>query len=177
MMSSRFAAIFLSFFLLASLHNPKNGTAAPRRKTAAPTPSAPVALPAGCTDLVPPLALRRSTLLRIADAGVGRFLQNVRLSVHREAGRYLGWRLDRLFPDNPCMSVLDLHPGDIVIRINRRGLQRPENAHTILQALRTDRALTIEYLRGKTPLILSIPILDDPARAPTPPHPVPPVGR
>ncbi len=93
-------------------------------------------------------AIRRADLLAVLDAGLGRFLQGVETEASLVDGRFVGFRLVSLYPDDPRFRGIDLAPGDVVVRVNGLSVERPEQAFQAWDGLRVASQLLIEYLRA-----------------------------
>ena len=132
-------------------------------KAAPPATTAPpgaVGAPATCAEFARPGVLRRTSVVRAVDGGLGRWLSQVRVTAVRQSGRFGGWQILRLYPDDPCYQGVDLRPGDVVTRVNGNQLERPEQANVVFQGLRAARALDIELLRDGQPRRVSLAIAD-----------------
>jgi type II secretory pathway component PulC len=99
-------------------------------------------------------------LVAAIDAGLGRWLKGVDVEPARQAGRFRGWIVRRVHPDDPCYKSVDLVPGDLVLRVNGRAIERPEQANEVFSGLRTARTLTVDYLRDDRPRTLRFAISD-----------------
>jgi type II secretory pathway component PulC len=118
-----------------------------------------------CADLVEGRAIRRSALVRAVDAGLGFWLRGVEVAPHRVGGRFGGWRVRKIHAGDPCFALVDIRPGDIVVRVNRRTLERPEEAHALWESLRAAPAVTVELVREGERRTLTLPVADE-AEAP-----------
>ncbi len=94
------------------------------------------------------------------ERGLGRFLQGVETEPFRENGRFVGFRLVTFYPDDPGLSSLDLHAGDVVLRVNGQPIERPEQASRVWDSLRVASELVVEYRRGDEPRELRFTIVD-----------------
>lgn len=104
--------------------------------------------------------IARAELLPILDAGLGRFLQGVETEPDLRDGRFVGFRLARLYPADPRFRSLDLGPGDTIVRVNGQPVERPEQALRVWNSLRVASELWIEYLREGEPRELRFAIVD-----------------
>jgi hypothetical protein len=132
---------------------------------AAPVPvAAPVAKaePAACTAFAKPGVLKRSAVVRVADAGIGQWLAGG-AEVQRKIVKlkFQGWEIRRLYAGDPCYQMVDLRPLDVVTAINGKSIERPEQAFDVLTALRTAPELVVDYLREGQPKKLTFPIQND----------------
>lgn len=89
--------------------------------------------------------IERARLDRVLAGGLGRFLQHVRTEPHLEDGRFVGFRLTEM--DEELFGGVDLSPGDTLISVNGRSIERPEQALQVWNGLRVASELTVEYLR------------------------------
>ena len=104
--------------------------------------------------------IARADLVPVLDAGLGRFLQGVSTEASLVDGRFVGFRILSLYPNDPRFRGVDLHPGDVVTRINGTSIERPEEAFQVWNSLRVSSELMIEYLRDGQRRELRYPIVD-----------------
>lgn len=119
--------------------------------TSAPA-TASAAEPSVETPSMPPQPRRegeitREELLPILEGGLGRFLGGVGTEPEIEAGRFVGWRIVRLYPDDPRFQGIALQPGDVVTRVNALPIERPEQAFQVWDGLRVASELVVDYRR------------------------------
>jgi hypothetical protein len=125
-----------------------------------PPPPAPE--PATCTAFVRPGVLRRSAVLRVVDAGIGRWLSGGAEVERRIAkARFQGWEIHRLYSGDPCYATVNLRPRDVVIRVNGKPIEKPEQAFDVLTSLRTAPELVVDFLRDGQPQKLTLQIADE----------------
>jgi hypothetical protein len=129
------------------------GTAAAPDEAATPAPDVCAARPGGDR-------LRRSSLVKTIDAGLGRWLQTVSVDPKVERGRFRGWIVRSLPAGDPCYAGVDLRADDVVVRVNGRSIERPEQAHELWVSLRSSPALVIDFLRAGQPRTLRFAIVD-----------------
>jgi type II secretory pathway component PulC len=153
-----FAMRALALLLLASACGGGSSSSATTDTTA----SAPENEPAAETYASPTTegAIARAELLPVLDAGFGRFLQGVQTEPHLEGDRFVGFRITRMYPDDPRFSSLELQPGDTVVRVNASPIERPEQALAVWNGLRVASELVIEYRRGEEARELRFAIVD-----------------
>jgi type II secretory pathway component PulC len=132
-------------------------------QSAAPAPApTPIAKPEPtCTAFAKPGVLKRSAVVRVADAGIGQWLAGG-AEVQRKIAKmkFQGWEIRRLYPGDPCYQMVDLRPMDVVTALNGKSVERPEQAFEVLTALRTAPELVVDYLREGQPKKLTFPIAD-----------------
>jgi S1-C subfamily serine protease len=133
---------------------------APSPAARPPQPPAPDPVP--CTAFVKPGVLKRSAVLRVVDAGIGRWLSGG-AEVERKIAksRFQGWEIRRMYSGDPCYGAVDLRPGDVVIRVNGQPIEKPEQAFDVLTSLRTAPELVVDFLRDGRPQKLTLPIVDE----------------
>lgn len=129
------------------------------RSVATPEPST-EATPTAPAEIASRGTIVRGDLIAVLDAGLGRFLQGVTTEPHMEGGRFIGFRLIRLYPDDPRFASLELQPGDTVTRINGIAIERPEHALEAWSSLRVASQLLVEYLHDGEPRELRFEIVD-----------------
>jgi S1-C subfamily serine protease len=107
----------------------------------------PSSTPAGCAARVGSDGLRRSALKRTVDAGLGRWLQTVSVDPLLARGHFRGWIIRSFNSDDTCYAGVDLRAGDVVTRVNGRGVEHPEEALEVWTKLPTSSELVIDFLR------------------------------
>jgi len=105
--------------------------------------------------------VRRATLIRTLDAGLGTWLRGVDVEGKVERGHFQGWLVRSVYGGDPCWADIDLRPGDVVVRINRRPIERPEEAQAVWTGLRTSGEILVEFVRDGRPRTLRFTISDD----------------
>jgi len=95
------------------------------------------------------------------------FLAQVRVTPASLEGRFVGFRLEELFPGDPRFAGLDLHPGDVITRVNGRPIESPDQFLGLWESLKTSPSLAVEYLRGGMVRVLRWQIVDDRVLQPT----------
>ncbi len=106
--------------------------------------------------------ISRGELVPVLDEGLGRFLQHVETEPVFHKGAFVGFRIVSLFPGEPAFASLDLRPGDTVTKVNGRPIERPEQAASVWESLRTASALVVDYQRAGQRLALRFAIVDEP---------------
>jgi len=106
----------------------------------------------------PVTALKRSDVRGAIAQGLGVFLQNVSVDDYpvMQNGKFYGFKIKELNPD----WIVDLHPGDVVTRINGVVPERPDDADTAFRALEKAKTLKVDFEREGKPRTLELPIVD-----------------
>lgn len=91
-----------------------------------------------------PRAALRAELQR----GIGAFLRHVRAKPAIVRGRFAGWRVIELFKQRPEIHVVALRPGDTVLKVNGRSVERPEQLKYVWDRLAEASELVIEIERN-----------------------------
>jgi type II secretory pathway component PulC len=104
-------------------------------------------------------SLKRSQVQNAIRHGVGMFLRNVEVDEWpaMKNGKFYGWRVKAINPD----WILDLMPGDVVLRINGMPIEHPEEADAALKSLDTAPSLKVDIERNGQPRTLELPINGD----------------
>jgi type II secretory pathway component PulC len=105
--------------------------------------------------------LKRQAVNRAVDGGLGRWLAGVQVDASVQKGRFRGWVIRSLYPDDPCYREVDLRPGDVVVRINGKSVERPEQANEVFLSLRSAPEVMVELVRSGAPVKLSFPIAEE----------------
>jgi hypothetical protein len=90
----------------------------------------------------------RAGLVAILDQGLGRFLTHVRLEPALSAGKFQGFRVGAL---DPAWQGVGLESGDVITRVNGQPIERPEQALSAFESLRTASEVKVDLLRGGVP--------------------------
>ena len=106
----------------------------------------------GVDDSLPPEVnagvIPRAQFRAVLQAGIGRFLRQVRIEPALAGGRFIGWRVLELFRGQREVRVQVLRPGDTVLRVNGRSIERPEEFKAVWDSLPDARELVLEIKRG-----------------------------
>ncbi len=107
--------------------------------------------------------LERSEVDAVLNAGPQEFIKHVRVSPALLAGKFIGFRLVEFFPGDPRFARVDLHPGDVVTRVNGLPIERPEQVMKVWETLKVADELKVEYIRGGMVKVLRWKIVDSKA--------------
>jgi S1-C subfamily serine protease len=78
----------------------------------------------------------------------------VRVKATFRRGRFFGWRVLAYSGPGP------VQPGDIVVRVNRHSVERPNQFMKVWEQLPDQPELVVEMVRGGRRLTLRYPIVD-----------------
>jgi S1-C subfamily serine protease len=112
-------------------------------------PPAPLAPERHCTSFKSPGVIKRSAVVEVVDAGLGRWLSGVSIERKLEKRRFAGWTIHSLHLANPCYAAVDLRPGDVVVAVNgrTRELERPDTVFVVWNELKTAKAIEVVFVR------------------------------
>jgi type II secretory pathway component PulC len=102
--------------------------------------------------------ISRSDMNRVLAAGPAALLAQVVTDPVRENGRFVGFRIAQFKNGEP--TSIDLKTGDVILLVNGRKIERPENYFQIFEELRVASELRFKILRGGEELELSYSIVD-----------------
>ena len=132
----------------------------PPTPVAAPPPPPPA--PPPCTAFVRPGVLRRSAVDRTVRAGLGPWLHGgVVVDPAMDKKRFRGWIIRSLYPNDPCYQLVDLRPGDVVLKVNGKSIERPEAADEVFRSMSSAPALVVEFLRAGAPMKLTFQLAEE----------------
>jgi hypothetical protein len=89
--------------------------------------------------------LTREGLVAILDQGLGRFLQHVKLEPSMETGKFRGFRVAAI---DPAWQGVGIQSGDVITRVNGHPIERPEQALTAFESLRTASEVKVDLTRA-----------------------------
>ena len=124
---------------------------------------APAPAPPSCTAFVRPGVLRRSALQRTSRGTLGAWLHDgpVLVDPLMEKKRFRGWIIRTLYPNDPCYQLVDLRPGDVVLKVNGKSIERPEAADEVFRSVGSSPALEVDFLREGAPMKLTFQIAEE----------------
>lgn len=103
--------------------------------------------------------LKRSEVRAAIGRGVGWFLRNFELDEWPAMtnGKFRGWRIKSVNPE----LIIDVMPGDVILRVNGMPIEHPEEADAALRSLEKASSLKVEMERNGQPRTLELPIVED----------------
>lgn len=133
-------------------------TAACGSPSPAPPSSAPPAQTAAAPSKARELVVTRASVRETVQGGLGAFLAGVRLEdepVYRD-GRFHGFRLVSLAEP---LTRSGLTKGDVIVRVNGRSIERPEQALAVFREAAGEPAIVVDFERDGAAAQLRIPIV------------------
>lgn len=98
-------------------------------------------------DVISGGAIARADLNAVIQAGIPTFLQRVRTEPHTDGRRFVGWRLVSIFND-PAFALGPIRIGDVVLGVNGRTIERPEQFFAVWETLASASEITFQVLRA-----------------------------
>ena len=105
-------------------------------------------------------SIPRVDLVAMLEKGIPRFLQNIKVEPWLLDGRFVGWQVVSLFPDDPRFNRSSVRPGDVVIDVNGRSIQRPESLKVLWDGLASARNLRFTVFREGRTYVIDHEIID-----------------
>lgn len=103
--------------------------------------------------------IHRTILDETLSAGLGRFLQRVETEPAFSDGEFVGFRLVNL-TDTALFAGSGIEVGDVVLSVNGRPVERPEDALEVWSSLSVASEVVVVVQRGEAAHELRFPILD-----------------
>jgi S1-C subfamily serine protease len=137
------------------------------RQPGPPASEPPAASPVGAAPAPPPApvdvistgAIPRAELAAVLDAGPSSFFQALAIEPSFAQDRFDGWEIRKL-PVDGRFARVDLATGDVVVKVNGKLVQRPEEFQDLWESLRFAHELVVEYRRQGQPRELRFAITD-----------------
>lgn len=134
---------------------------APPAVQPAPSPvpdSAPIVV-VGERQLIQGGPILRVVILRALDAGLGHFLQQVRLTPALSNGKFVGHRVVE-FTKRELASQGHVQVGDIVTDVNGVSVAHPDDVLTVWNSLRSAKEINIDTIRGQQARRIRFVVID-----------------
>jgi S1-C subfamily serine protease len=123
--------------------------AAPPAPAAAHDPPMPAAAPAAAAGKgLRSGTIARDRLVAVLDAGPGMFLRQLEVAPRMVGDRFVGWQLVQLIDRTGPLGDVDVAPGDVLLAINGKPVERPDELQTLWDSLRTANELKAQLSRG-----------------------------
>ncbi len=102
--------------------------------------------------------IERASLNEVLERGLGAFLSGVEVQAYFANHGFAGWEVLRFWPKHNGYAKVDIRPGDVVIAINKRPLEKPDQVQRLWKELRTADRLVVSGHRLGTPFELRFKI-------------------
>ena len=111
----------------------------------------------------PPNTIFRSEVVRVTNFGPAYLLRELGPEPFRHAGRFVGWEITQVFPDDPelCAPGCDLKVGDVVLSVNGSRLETPQQLSDEFGKLPERSKLTVVSLRNEKRRSVTYTIVED----------------
>lgn len=104
--------------------------------------------------------IRRPDYDQLLAGPPGAFLALVPVTPAFESRRFIGWRIEAFFPGDPRLARVDVRVGDVVLRINGKSIEHPEQFIEVWREARGLSELRVDLLRDGLPRRLSFSIVE-----------------
>jgi S1-C subfamily serine protease len=129
-----------------------------------PVSPGPASMPASApaSQRAPTGVITKAELKGFLDRGMPAFIANVIVDRYPRARshRFRGWRILEFFPGDARFANVDIKPGDVVLNINERPIERPDQFVAVWESLKQARVVVVETKRGEKIRKLSWRIVD-----------------
>jgi hypothetical protein len=132
----------------------------PAPQPQAPPASAPASAPA--SQRVRTGVITQAELKGFLDRGMPAFIANVVVDRYprARAQRFRGWRIVEFFPGDQRFANVDIKPGDVILRVNERPIERPDQFVAAWGSLKLAKELVVETQRKGEVRVLRWKIVD-----------------
>ncbi len=130
------------------------GSAEPAPQAVAPQPSAPLETTPASAPASPSSSISRQVLKRVIGLGAQQFIRLIRVRAAFRGGRFFGWRVNAYNGPGP------IKPGDIVLKVNGRPIERPKQFMAVWNNLGKATEIVVALQRGGKLRTLRYPIID-----------------
>lgn len=138
----------------ASSTPPTESATSPAASSQAAGPEAPdpgASLSSAVATERPLNTIFRSEIEQALSRGPGYLLYELGPEPYRLSGKFVGWEITRVFPDEPdlCADGCDLQPGDIILSVNGDRLETPQALSNMLDTLPSMTKLVVKSIRNE----------------------------
>jgi hypothetical protein len=111
----------------------------------------------------PPATIYRSEIDRALRGGPGYLLRQLGPEPFRHQGRFVGWQLTRLFPDDRtlCAPGCDIQVGDVILAVAGDRLETPQALSKLLERLPELDQLEVHSLRNDNHRVVTYTLVED----------------
>ena len=99
--------------------------------------------------------IKRADYQRMLNRGPSYFIRQIKVTAIKANRKFVGFRLDMLFPNEPYFRTGEIRLGDVVQRVNGLPIGRPEQFMRVWTGLKNRRDLVVQILRNGEPLIVT----------------------
>ncbi|MGH1341163.1 MAG: hypothetical protein ACRBN8_06405 [Nannocystales bacterium] len=126
-------------------------TPAPERSQEAEAPDPGRTLAPAVASERPLNTIFRSEIDRALARGPGYLLYELGPEPYRLSGKFVGWEITKVFPDEPdlCSDGCDLQLGDIILSVNGDRLETPQALSNMVDALPSATKLVVKSIRDE----------------------------
>jgi type II secretory pathway component PulC len=103
-------------------------------------------------------SIPRAAFLKVLQEGIPRFLQKVSVEPQLDHGHFIGWRVVAFSSGDSRFVNSPIKPGDIVVAVNNRSIERPENLKEIWDGLEHADKLSFRILRDQKEFVIKFTI-------------------
>ncbi len=99
--------------------------------------------------------IQRKDYNRMLNRGASYFIRQIQVTPVKTEDQFIGFRLDKIFPNEPYFEQGEIRVGDIVQRVNGLPIGRPEQFMQVWVGLKQQQQLVIQIIRKGEPLIVT----------------------
>ena len=99
--------------------------------------------------------IQRKDYERMLDRGASYFIRQIQVTPIKHEEQFVGFRLDKIFPNEPYFEQGEIRVGDIVQRVNGLPIGRPEQFMQVWVGLKAKQQLIVQIIRKGEPLIVT----------------------
>ena len=92
--------------------------------------------------------LFKADVQKVLERGPQRFIASLRVAPHMNGKRFVGFRIDGFAPDSPLVNSRGVQPGDVILKVNREPVERPDQFMRAWEVVKGADTLEVEMLRA-----------------------------
>jgi type II secretory pathway component PulC len=98
----------------------------------------------------PPATIFRDEIARATNGGRPAYLlRQLKPVAHRPRGKFLGWEIQEVWPEDPELAAqCDLRAGDVIVAVNGLSMEFPDDIAKLMKKLETASELRVRRLRN-----------------------------
>ncbi len=98
----------------------------------------------------PPATIYRDEIDRATNGGRPAYLlRQLKPIAHRPRGKFLGWEIQEVWPEDPELAAqCDLRAGDVIVAVNGLSMEFPDDMAKLMKKLETAKELRVRRLRN-----------------------------